>query len=268
MDCDEARGHLCDLNRGRLDAGTEAAVRAHLAGCRLCTSALQVEARVRALVQAQAPRYPAPPALRARVQALLSGGAAPQPAVRGMPWRDRLRGHPWAVGSLAGAVAVLAVVWAGWLWLARDPVSLLADRAVAEHLEYVKEMMNRPAADPRAVMRALEGQVDFAFEPVFPGDPQAQLVAGMVTDLRGKRAATFVYRDGSGRYTTLFLMPGAGTVIPDGGRMPIETFRPYHRVASGRQLLLWKQRNLTCLLVSDLDEAGMAAMFLKIRKTV
>ena len=171
------------------------------------------------------------------------------------------------VGSLAGAAAVLLVVWTGWLWMARDPVSLLADRAVTEHLEYVKETMNRPAGDPPAVVRELRGQVDFAFEPVFPGDSQVQLVTGMVTDLRGKRAATFIYRDGSGRYTTLFLMPETGTVIPTEGRMPIETFKPYHRVTDGRHLLLWKQRNLACLLVSDLDEAGMTAMFLKIRKT-
>ena len=268
MDCPEAREHLSDLNRGRLDAATGAAVRAHVGQCAACAAALQVEARVRALVQAQAPRYTAPPALKARIQTLLAQSASGGPApARRSRWHDWLRGHPWTVGSLAGAVAVLLVVWASWLWLARDPVSLLAERAVAEHMEYVKDTMTRPAADPSAVMREVKSQVGFAFEPIFPGDSQVQLVAGMVTDLRGKRAATFVYRDGSGRYTTLFLMPEAGIVVPDEGRMPIETFKPYHRVTSGRQLLLWKQRNLACLLVSDLDQAGMASMFLKVRKT-
>ncbi len=164
-------------------------------------------------------------------------------------------------------MALLLVVWAGWLWLRRDPLSLLADGAVAEHVEYVKATMTRPAADPLAVMCEARDQVDFAFEPIFPGDSQVALVAGMVTHLRGRRAAAFVYRDDSGHYTTLFLMPEAGIVIPDEGRMPIETFKPYHRVTSGRELLLWKQRNLACLLVSDLDQEGMAQMFLKIRKT-
>jgi hypothetical protein len=50
--------------------------------------------------------------------------------------------------------------------------------------------------------------------------------------------------------------------------MPIETFKPYHRVVSGRQLLFWKQGSLACLLVSDLDQAGLASMFLKVRKAV
>jgi hypothetical protein len=117
-------------------------------------------------------------------------------------------------------------------------------------------------------VRELKGQLDYPFEPIFTGDSGEQLVAGKVSDLSGKRAATFVYRDGAGRYTTLFLMPEAGIVIPTEGRMPIETFKPYHRLVSGRQLLLWKQGNLACLLVSDLDQAGLAAMFLKIRKAI
>jgi len=279
MDCSEAREHLSDLNRGRLEADTAEVVRAHVGQCATCAAALQAEAGIRTLIRAQAPRYSAPLALKARIQALLVESASPKESVTHVAapgtrptagqsrWRDLFRGHSWTVGSLAGAVAVLLVVWASWLWLARDPVSLLADRAVAEHVEYVKDTMTRPAADPSAVMGEVKSQVGFAFEPVFPGDSQVQLVAGMVSDLRGRRAATFVYRDGSGRYTTLFLMPEAGIVIPDKGRMPIETFKPYHRVTSGRQLLLWKQRNLACLLVSDLDQAGMAFVFLKIRKT-
>lgn len=140
------------------------AVHAHMGQCADCAALLQLEVRIRALIRAQAPRYTAPPTLKARVQDLLAESASPK-------------------------------------------------------------------------------------ESVTHG------------------AAAFVYRDGSGRYTTLFLMPEAGIVIPDEGRMPIETFKPYHRVTSGRQLLLWKQRNLACLLVSDLDQAGMASMFLKIRKT-
>lgn len=278
MECSEARDNLTDLNRGRLEADTAEAVHAHVGQCAPCAAALQREAEVRALIQARAPRYAAPPALRSRIQAVMAQPASPkESATHGaaagtrrtggwFAWRHWLSGHPWTVGSLAGAVAILLLVWGGTLWLARDPASRLAARAVAEHVEYVKEMMNRPAQDPLTLLSELRSQVDFVFEPVFRGDSQVQLVAGLVSDLLGKRAATFVYRDGSGRYTTLFLMPEAGTVIPAEDRMPIETFKPHHRVTSGRHLLLWKQRDLACLLVSDLDEAEMAAMFLKVRK--
>ncbi len=262
MECSEARDQLTDLNRGYLGAETAEAVRAHVQQCAACRSALQTEVEIRARIQTGAPRYTAPPALRRRIEAALepsaSGGRS--------RWRDWLRGHPWTVGGLAGAMAVLLLVWAGSFWVTRDPATRLATRAVAEHTEYVKEMMNRPAADPGRLFRELQSQIGFPFEPVFRGDPQVQLVAAMVSELAGKRAATFVYRDGTGRYTTLFLMPGAGVVVPEGDRMPIETFKPHFRTASGRNLLLWKHRDLAWLLVSDLDKTELAAMYLKVRK--
>ena len=267
MDCSEACQHLNDLNRERLEAGLAEAVRAHVAGCPSCADALRLDAELRARIRAETPRYAAPPALRARIQALLSEAALAPPApIRRAGWREWLGGRPWTVGSLAGALAIVLLAWTGSLWLAKDPVALLATRAIDEHVEYVKETMARPAADPLAVLRELKRQVDYAFEPVFHGDSQVELVAGMVSDLPGRRAATFVYRDRAKRYATLYLMPEAGIAIPAEGRMPIENFKPYHREVSGRHLLLWKQGSLACLIVSDFDKAGTAAMFLKIRK--
>ena len=267
MDCSEAREYLADLNRGLLPASAAVAVRAHVGACAACAEALRVDAEVRARVRLEAPRYTAPPALRERIRTVLADSTPTHTATtRPGGWQTWLFGPRWRVGSLTGATAVVLLVAIGWLWMAKDPVSVLLDRAVDEHAEYVKETMTRPAADPAAVMRELKGKVDYAFEPVFPGDAQQQLVAGKVSDLPGKRVATFVYRDGSGRYTTLFLLPEAGVEIPAEGRIPIERFTPYHRVVSGRQLLFWKQGRLAYLLVSELDQAGSASMFLKIRK--
>ena len=267
MDCSETCQHLNNLNRGRLEGGLAEAVHAHVAGCPSCADALRLDAELRARICAEVPRHTAPPALRARIQALLTETALASPApVRRAGWRDWLVGRPWTVGSFAGAPAIVLLAWTGSLWFARDPVALLATRAIDEHAEYVKETMARPAADPLAVLRELKRQVDYAFEPVFRGDSQVELVTGMVSDLPGRRAATFVYRDRAKRYATLYLMPDAGIAIPAEGRMPIESFKPHHREVSGHQLLLWKQGSLACLMVSDLDKAGTAAIFLKIRK--
>jgi anti-sigma factor (TIGR02949 family) len=261
MDCTEAREHLADLNRGQLGADLTEAVRGHVAQCASCRAALEADTEIRRLIRAQAPRHTAPPTLRARIEALV---ARPTRGERAAWWRW-LRLHPWPVGALALAVCVL-VVWAGWVWLSGDPVSRMTAQAVAEHVEYVKEARTRPAADPGAVLEALRSQIDFPFEPVFQGDPQVQLVAGVVGELSGRRAATFIYRDAAGRYTTLFLMPGAGIVVPEGDRMLIETFRPHYRSASGRSLILWKHRDLAWLLVSDLDKTEVPGMYLKVRK--
>ncbi len=279
MDCSETRRHLSDLNRGRLAPDMTAEVRAHVAECATCAAALQAEARIRRIIQTHAPRYSAPLALKTRVQALFAQPAIPTETIaddaapstgwsgRQSRWRVSLPGYPWIVGSLAGAVVIVLVVWSSWHWLLRDSVSLLAGRAVAEHTEYVKDTMTRSPADPSAEIRQVQSQVDFPLGPVFPGDSQVQLIAGKVEWLRGRRTAMFIYRNSSGHYTTLFLMPEGGIVIPDEGRLPIETFKPYHTETKGHQLLLWKQRNLACLLVSDLNQAGIASMFLKVRET-
>ncbi len=267
MDCAEACEQLSELNRGRLPAEIADAVSAHVDTCAACADARRVDAELRALLRAQGPRYTAPAALRDRISALVANAAPSQAApARSVGWRAWVFGHGWAGRGLVGAVAVVLLVWAGSLWMGRDPVSRLAARAVEEHGEYVQETMTRPAPDPQTVVRELQGQVGFTFEPVFPGDSQVHLIAGKVSDLSGTRAATLIYRDRSGRYTTLFLMPAAGIVIPAEGRLPLETFTPYHRVVSERQLLLWKQGRLAYLLVSDLDQAGSASFFLKIRK--
>lgn len=261
MRCAEVKEYLCDLNRGQLESEIAKAVRSHVQNCAECSADLQAEVEIRSLIRAQASRYTAPPGLRTRIQANM---------VQGTPrswwlWLGWLRGHVWATSSLAGAMAVLLLVWAGGLWLTRDPLSSILTRAVKEHAEYVQDMMNRPAPDPQALVRELRTQAGFPLGPVFQGDAGVQLVGTLMTDLPGKQAATLVYRNSAGQYTTLFLMPEMGTAIPDGSRMRIDSFKPYHQVASGRQVLLWKWGDLVCLIVSDLDQSDLAAMFLKIR---
>lgn len=268
MECAAVQELLNDLNRGRLESGLGEAVRAHVAGCTSCAHALNFDAELRARLRAEAPRYAASPALRARLQVLAADIApAPGPVLeRPGGWRGWIARHPWPVATLAGAVAVVLLAWAGWLWLARDPVSLLAARAIDEHAEYAKRTMSRSTPDPQAVVQDLKRRLGYALDPVFPGDSHLQLVGGSVSDLPGRRAAALIYRDPANRYTTLYLMPEGGIDVPREGRLSIEKYTPHHRVVSGRQLLLWKQRGLACLIVSDMDEAGTAAAFLKIRK--
>ena len=267
MDCVEAHEHLSDLNRGLLKPGLAGTVRAHVSACARCAAALRLDAELRARIRTEVPRYAASPVLRGRIQALLADSASATPSpTPPSGWRAWLHGHRWPVGSLAGVVAALLLVWAGLPWILQDPVSLLSAHAIDEHAEYVKETMTRPAADPAAVVRELRGLVNYAFEPVFPGDAQIQMIAGKVSDLSGRRVATFIYRDTGGRYATLFLLAGVEIAIPSEGRKPIGAFTPYHRRASGRELLLWTQGPLTCVLVSDQDAAGAASLFLKVRQ--
>ncbi len=260
MECTEARDHLIDLVRGHLEAETAAAVRAHVARCPECAAALQTQTEVRSLIRAHLPRYAAPAALHARIRA--SADRPPSPGWRA--WWSGLRRHPWTSG-LVGAAAVVILVWGGLLWVQPDPTARLLQRAVAEHAEYTQETMHLPASDPQMVLGQLRAQAPFSLPGVFRGDSQVQLVAAHMDELSGTPVATVIYRDTAGHYTTLFLMPDQGKLIPEADRLSNQAFRPYHRVLSGRQVLLWKQPNLACIIVSDLDETGAAQRFLKIR---
>jgi anti-sigma factor RsiW len=227
---------------------------------------------MRSLLRAEAPRYTAPPALRARLESLLAVPAS-VPAATRTPgrtpgWRTWLARPRWAVGSLAGALALLLVVWGGWSWLAQDPTTRLLATASTEHREYRQEMMARPAPDPQAVLRTLKEGVGYPLPPTFLGDAAVKLVGGKVTEVSGMRAAALVYRDEGDRYSTLFMLPESAVAIPAGGRTAIETFKPYHRSLSGRELFLWKQGGVACVLVSDMDAAGSASMFLRVRKAL
>jgi len=266
MDCQDVQEQLEELVQGRLAAGSAEDLEAHLAGCASCREALEVQRAVRAMIRAGAPRYTAPPELRARIGARVGAGAERPGRARSVWWVWR-RGPRWALPALAGTLAVLLAVWGPSLWTSRDPVGRLVAGGLAEYNEYARRAAPRPATDPAALLRPMQSQLDFPIEPVFPGDSQVHLVSAQVSDLAGRRAATLVYRDAAGRYSTLFLMPEAGLAIPEQGRVPIEAYKPYHRVAEGKQVFLWKQRNLACLLVIDGSEADGAALFLKIRKT-
>jgi anti-sigma factor RsiW len=262
MTCRDVREHLADLSRGHLPAELAGDLRAHLVGCPACSEVFRGEEQFRALVRGYAPRFTAPPALQARIQAALRDAGRPPRMI----WRARVRRHPWLTGVLVGAMAALAIVWVGGAWLARDPVARLVAAAVDEHVEYAREAMHRPVPDAEELLRRVRSEAGFPLGPVFRGDTEAPLISATVSEVRGTRAVGLVYRNGPERYTTLLVMSGRDAVIPAEDRLAIESFKPHHRVASSKHVLYWKQHDVACLLVSDLDQPGLSVMFLKVRK--
>src|SRR5512142_1428634 len=111
MECTNARELLHGLRRGRLDAGRAAEVRAHLAGCAGCREKETAEVVLDEALMERLPLYPAPPALRRRVEELAA-------ASRGAPIAVSPRRRPVAVRRLVAplAVAAMAVLTAGVLF--------------------------------------------------------------------------------------------------------------------------------------------------------
>ena len=86
MECANAHELLHDLRRGRLDAARAAEVRAHLEGCAECRREEEAEASLDQALSERLPRYPAPAALRRRVEQL---AAASRDAPLVVPLRRR-----------------------------------------------------------------------------------------------------------------------------------------------------------------------------------
>jgi len=140
----------------------------------------------------------------------------------------------------------------------------LVQSALHEHAEYAEDLMPRQAPDPREVLAPLPGLAGFDIGDPFPGDAEIQLMSGVVSEVAGRKAAALIYRNPAMRYSTLFVLADA-LPIPEGDRLAIGEYRPHYRTAEGRQLLMWRQRGLTYLLVSEIPAGELPGMFLKVR---
>jgi anti-sigma factor RsiW len=259
MNCQDVRDYFPELEGAELPSPIEQEVRSHLALCAECRHALEADAQLREVLRARAPRFEAPPRLRRKVAALLDER-------RAAPWWRRWQGWTtWLPVGLAATAAGVLLAWFTPGLLRPDPLAGLTAEAVHEHAEYTREAMAQPAPDPTAVLAPLRPRLAFALDPVFRGDAEVRLMAAAASDVGiGRPAAALTYRNAAGVYSTLFLLP-EDVPVPAENRLTIQTYKPHHRLAEGRQMLLWKQRGLTYLLVSDLAESDLPAMFLRIR---
>ncbi len=257
MNCQEARDHFPELEGSQLASSVEREVRSHLDACPDCRRALEADLQLRELLRTHAPRFETPLGLRHQVAALLEGRRV---AAR----RRRLAWKTWLPVGFAAAAAAVLIVWVNPGLFRPNAVAGLTADAVHEHAEYTREAMALPAPDPTAVLAPLRPRLAFALDPVFRGDGEVHLMTAAMSDIAGHPAAALTYRNSAGVYSTLFLIP-RDVAMPTESRMTIQSYKPYHRAADGRQMLLWKQRGLTYVLVSDLAEQDLPAMFLRIR---
>jgi hypothetical protein len=214
------------------------------------------------LLRGRLPRYPAPPSLRAAVVQAL------EPEIPGRPW--------WAAW-LAPAASALATAMVALLWLmpslppaAPDPLQPLTRAVLNEHARNVLWGAARPEVVPAVLPRAME-ESGVAFNWVFLGDPEIQLVDAKATYLDGRRAISLAYRDAYDHAVTYVMLPAGSLVLPDRGRVQIDRWRPVVRRENGFSLIIWRQANLLCVLVSDLvsddDLQRFKQYFVKVRSS-
>jgi len=175
--------------------------------------------------------------------------------------------------AAAAAMAMIMLLWIAPSLpsvTAGDPIRLLARVVISEHARTILWGESRPDVVPAALPRAME-ESGVALSWVFTGDDRIQLVNAQPIYLEGRRAIELAYRDADGHAVTYVILPAGTLALPERGRVQIDRWRPLIRMESGFSLIIWKQQNLLCVLVSDLvsdaDLAKFKEYFVKVRSS-
>lgn len=221
------------------------------------------DARIGRLLRERLPRHAAPGRLRAAIV---------QAAARESPRRR------WAAAWAAPAAAAAAMAMISFLWIApslpttaaADPVRLVVHAVLSGHARTILWGEAREDVVPAMLPRAMDDS-GVALPWVFAGDDDIRLVNAQPTYLEGRRGIELAYRDRDGHTVTYLVLPARTLALPDRGRVTIGRWRPLVRQEGGFSLIMWKQQELLCVLVSDLvSEADLGKLkeyFVKVRSS-
>lgn len=261
MDCQEARSHLLDYQRGRLASELRTLVRAHLEGCAPCGRAGAVEEALTELLEQRLPQHPAPLALKRRLAAQWPSRPLSQPS-----WWGR-----WG-RSLVPAFAVAAVLLVAMpLYYTRElgtrgpgTASLVAE-AVNDHLRLLSSQhpLEVESGGIHQVKPWFTGRLDFAPVVSFAGDQEFPLQGGAVGYFLDRKAAVFVYKQRL-HTISLFVLRADGFLWPSRDLQPMGTVQAYTTVARGFNVVLWRAGELGYALVSDLDSRELLQLGAKV----
>lgn len=254
MDCQDARLHLIDQQRGRLPLDLEQALAAHIGGCAACTRADAVERELTRVLEERLPQHPAALALKRRLAAqIVTAGP-----------RERPRG-PRSLVPLAVAATLLiaapAVYTAVDAWRASTAATALASDIVAEHLRVLRG--ERPlgivSGGIHEVKPWFAGKLDFAPAVAFAGDADFPLRGGAVEHVGDRAAALLVY--GRRLHTISLLVFRADSVAWSAHRLrALGPVRARVTAERGFNVIVWRAGDLGYALASDLDLGELATL--------
>jgi hypothetical protein len=96
---------------------------------------------------------------------------------------------------------------------------------------------------------------------VFTGDGRVVLEAAEPVFLEERRGLALHYRDEDGQRLSYVVVPARGLPMPDRPRVQVERWRPALLQESGFSVLVWKQGDLACFLVSDMGSPDRLPQF-------
>jgi anti-sigma factor RsiW len=229
MNCNEAGMLVARYADGEIDGLQGRSIEQHLRGCAACAAKHEDLLALRARIGAEVPYFPATPALRERVRALLANAQDAAPA-RPRPQRDRWR---WLTGgALAGCAATLLAWVVGTAvidWRTNEDVAV---EAVATHVRATlnNHLIQVASSDQHTVKPWLSARLDYS-PPVqdLAGEGFA-LTGGRLDMLNKQRVATLVY---SHRLHTIDVFVRPGSARAPSTLRTVRGFNVVHATGSG-----------------------------------
>jgi len=276
--CDHIRGQIAFYLDDELRGREQAAFEAHLQECQACRQAVADERRWLESVRQARPLYSPPPALRARVEQIVS--ETPSPHTAPPELRRRIQRFLWPAASttprlfrdrrLIALVACLALIAFGGMWyvmmdrvrVPRSPISEFALMAVDTHLRYLRGQLPLEivSASPAQISGWFAGKVPFSLKLPNYQESSGQeklyrLEGARLVGFKSDYAAYVAYQM---RQRPITLVVTSNSVaLPSGGEEIVSKGLKFHYDSiDGLKVITWSDRGLTYALVSDLEERG------------
>jgi anti-sigma factor RsiW len=261
-----------------LQNNERAALEAHVSHCAACHERFDQERQFLESVRGARPLHMATPALRARVENVLSDAPSPHtvpPALRQRIerslWRFNLsasrpdRVRLWVGRAALVVAALLLVVWAWSEYNKRlryPQPSDFALMAVDTHQRHLRGQLPLEIASiaPKQISDWFAGKVGFKVELPNYQESSGQeklydLEGGRLVGYQNDYAAYVAYH--MQKQPISLLITSEQTVEPSGGEEIVSKGITFHCDSiSGFKVITWADRGLTYALVSDLEERG------------
>ena len=192
MNCDEACTLVARYADGEVNGIEGSSIEQHLRGCAACAAQHGDVLALRARIGAEVPYFPAPPALRERVRALLEN-ARDATTVRPRPTLERWR---WLVGgAVAGCAATLLAWGVGTAVIDWRSSEDLAVEAVTTHVRATlnNHLIQVASSDQHTVKPWLSARLDYSPPVKDMANEGFPLSGGRLDMLDKQRVATLVY---------------------------------------------------------------------------
>jgi anti-sigma factor RsiW len=226
---------------GELDLVHTLEVEQHLQACSACVRSCAEIRELRAALQAGLPRFTPPEDLRARVRAALRRADRDRRPALGR----------WRWGTLAAALAVLALGAAGLAFLLGAPAAhdRLVQEVVASHVRsqmVATHLLDVESSDRHTVKPWFHGKLDFAPAVRDLSEHGFALAGGRLDYVNGRAVAALVYRRRQ-HVINLLVWPGRA-----------EEAGPRSEMKQGYHVVHWRQGGMSWWAVSDLNPAELA----------